>query len=75
MPFYKFICKDCGEQMEIMASMEEKQSMKSEKFVCSKCGSKNLEYTLDFAGYSTGGSTKTPPCGGGGCPSGTCPFV
>lgn len=79
MPFYKFICSDCGAENEIMASMEEKDSMKSEKFVCGTCGSKKLEYILDFAGYGGDNDAGESCCRGGNeappCASGKCPFA
>jgi putative FmdB family regulatory protein len=80
MPLYTFVCTDCNAQSEIMASMEEKKKMRSEKFICEKCGSKNIEYILDFAGYggdksfchssyeSCSMGEGAPPCSSGKCP-------
>lgn len=42
MPTYELVCRDCGAEFEVIASLAEYERMKSERTAkCTKCGSSN----------------------------------
>ncbi|MEM7828563.1 MAG: zinc ribbon domain-containing protein [Candidatus Aenigmatarchaeota archaeon] len=54
MPIYEFHCEDCGQKVEIIASISEKE--KGLELVCPSCGSKRLKEEIATHYYI--GSTK-----------------
>ncbi len=43
MPSYEFICQDCHEEFEVIASLDEYERLKEKHRVkCTKCGSTNV---------------------------------
>ncbi|MEW6557698.1 MAG: zinc ribbon domain-containing protein [Elusimicrobiota bacterium] len=67
MPIYTYICKDCGQNFELLVGMND--SDKGLK--CEKCGSRNIQRTI--ASFNTGvasSSSSAPSCPT--CSSGTC---
>jgi len=64
MPTYEYRCKQCGNSMEVKASIEEKE--RGLDLTCPQCGSKEL--TQVFGGFMLGCSPKGGHSGGfGGC--------
>jgi putative FmdB family regulatory protein len=70
MPTYEYVCIDCGEKIEVQASISEKE--KGLKVVCSKCGSSKVARvfgSFNIFNFQKGGSMP-PACGpnaGSGC--------
>ncbi|MEA3346479.1 MAG: zinc ribbon domain-containing protein [Candidatus Auribacterota bacterium] len=62
MPIYTYICKDCGENFDLLVGVTAKKT----ELKCSKCNSKNIKKT--FSSFSAGGSDSSRPS----CPTGTC---
>ncbi|MEO0292600.1 MAG: zinc ribbon domain-containing protein [candidate division WOR-3 bacterium] len=63
MPVYEYICSDCGERIEVLATIEEKE--KGLRVICPKCGSeKVLQVFSSFAVGSSKGSSPTCGCQG-----------
>ena len=65
---YIYKCSDCGNAFSINATIREKEEGKGEKFVCSKCKSKNIKQE-----FSAGNFIKNifkGEKGSGGCCSG-----
>jgi putative FmdB family regulatory protein len=71
MPIYEYKCKDCGQEFETLV-------LGSEKPVCEKCNSQNLE--KKFSSFAVGNTTSSDmsDCSTGACnltnqcPSGVC---
>ncbi len=68
MPTYEYVCTECGERIEIYATIAEKE--KGLKVSCPKCGSKKVAQI--FGNFMVMGSSKNsgPVCGpqaGPGC--------
>ncbi|MFH2138005.1 MAG: FmdB family zinc ribbon protein [Candidatus Omnitrophota bacterium] len=68
MPIYTYVCKDCGEQFDLLVGVTSDKTAKK----CSKCGSKKIEKI--FSAFSVGKQTKacgfkpsTCPTSGKGC--------
>ncbi len=53
MPIYEYICIECGEKMEIWATIAEKE--KGLNVTCQKCGSKKVAQV--FSSFLIGGSS------------------
>lgn len=73
MPKYDYRCLDCGEKMQVKASITEKES--GLQVVCEKCGSSHTEQaflTMNLVGDTQYGKEFTPSYSGGGCPGGAC---
>ncbi len=70
MPIYRYKCKDCSEEFEVL----HKSISATEEVVCPKCSSKNVEKLLSAFSVSGGGSSGSS-CSTGSCPTGTCPFA
>ena len=51
MSVYKYFCKNCKEKFEIEASLQEKESCCSPKFVCPKCGSKDIKQKFSLSAF------------------------
>lgn len=69
MPVYEYVCKDCGERMEVRASVAEYSE--GLRVQCAKCGSVNLVRILSSIGI-VGGRAKPRPICGPGSGSGCC---
>lgn len=70
MPNYEYVCTECGEKVEIAATISEKE--KGLKPTCPKCGSKKMAQVFgNFSVMSSSkGANKPPMCGpqaGPGC--------
>ncbi len=71
MPIYEYACTACGEQIEVQATIAEKE--KGLKVVCPKCGSRKTarvfgSFTVTGASRGQGGpSTCCGPQAGPGC--------
>lgn len=51
MTTYNYKCSDCGNVFSVEATIQEKEEGTSNKFICSKCGSKNIKQefsTINF---------------------------
>ena len=67
MPIYTYVCKECGENFELLVGVTaERVELK-----CTKCGSDNIEKTV--SSFSVGNSTSKSNSSGISCPTGTCP--
>jgi putative FmdB family regulatory protein len=54
MPTYEFVCRDCGSELEVIASLAEHERMKSERAAkCTKCGSSNVAPQIATFGVQT----------------------
>lgn len=67
---YEYRCQNCGNTMEVKASLEEKE--RGLDLTCSQCGSKDLTQVLGsfILGFSPKGDTTNNyggSCYGGGC--------
>ena len=68
MPVFTYVCKECGENFDLLVGVtSEKVEPK-----CKKCGSKNIEKTL--SSFSVGNAKGTASSPGLSCPTGTCPI-
>jgi len=70
MPTYEYICKECGEKIEIKATISEKE--KGLKLNCPKCGSGKMIQVFGrffVFGSAKGGSSPSMcgPSSGPGC--------
>jgi len=70
MPTYEYACTECGEQIEVHATIAEKQ--KGLKVVCPKCGSKKTarvfgSFTVMGAARGRSGPSMCGPQAGPGC--------
>ncbi len=68
MPVYEYICKNCGEPMEVRASVAEYST--GLRLHCAKCGSEKLARILTSIGIVSGRAQRRPICGpgsGSGC--------
>lgn len=54
MPIYEYLCSDCGERIEIKATIEEKE--KGLKILCPKCGSDKVQQV--YSTFIIGSSKK-----------------
>jgi putative FmdB family regulatory protein len=63
MPVFEYRCKKCGEKFEKLVMN------KSEKIVCSKCGSEDLEKLFSTFGFSSGNKFKSSVSSGSSCSS------
>lgn len=79
MSVYTYKCDDCGNVFNVEASLEEKESGQSEKFICPKCKSKKISGHFSasnflkniFAGdKGCGCSSSGDSCCGGGVKDG-----
>ena len=66
MPIYTYVCKDCGENFDLLVGVtSEKAELK-----CKQCNSKNIKRTL---GSFSVGNSSDKSSSGPSCPTGTCP--
>lgn len=66
MPVYEFVCEDCGNVMEVWATLEElDRGLEPE---CERCGSRRL--TRKLSASSLGSSLPSRPARQGGCDPG-----
>lgn len=70
MPIYEYVCLECGEKTDVLATISEKE--KGLKITCPKCGSKKMSQA--FGSFmvlgSSGSKSKLPsrePSAGTGC--------
>ncbi len=63
MPLFEYRCKKCGEKFEKLVMN------KSEKIVCGKCGSGDLDKLFSTFGFSSGGKFKSSNTSGNSCSS------
>jgi putative FmdB family regulatory protein len=69
MPIYEYQCKSCGKEIEVLQSTSD-----VEKHKCPGCG-EGMERIMSSGGVKMGKSSSAPPpCAGGGCSTGTCPY-
>lgn len=72
MPFYKLICRDCGEAFEKRASIEDRTQ---KRISCPKCGSVLLEtdYSAGVAAFKVKGNDESacPHAASCGCHCGS----
>lgn len=77
MPTYDYRCSKCSCEFELFLSLAERAS-ESEKKMCPKCSSNQIEVMMTFNGGILSSSQKTcgpSGCGSqGGCLGGGCPF-
>lgn len=68
MPMYEYLCKDCGEQFDLLRGMNQDDS----DITCKKCGSPKVERKLSvFASVNKeGGSSASDDLGS--CSTGMC---
>lgn len=66
MPIYAYVCKDCGAKFEMLVGV----TLEEKELKCEKCGSKNVQRTLDSFSIGSAGS---PSGSSGSCSTGTCP--
>ncbi len=68
MPIYEFVCADCKQKFDVLATLEQKE--KGLKLKCSNCGSSNAIQVFSNVMFNSG-STKSsnPPCGSDEGPS------
>jgi putative FmdB family regulatory protein len=60
MPIYEYLCSDCGERIEVKATIEEKE--KGLKVICPKCGSdKTLQVFGSFMVMNSKRGGENPP--------------
>jgi putative FmdB family regulatory protein len=70
MPVYEYECNNCGQRIEVEATVKEKE--KGLKVKCPKCGSEDVFQVFScFVMGSDSGNDSTPGCGCGG---GSCGF-
>ncbi|MGQ9616292.1 MAG: FmdB family zinc ribbon protein [Spirochaetota bacterium] len=70
MPTYQYVCTECGEMIEVNATISQKE--KGLDVICPKCGSKKVVRLFGgfFVVSSSGGASNMPGCGpqaGPGC--------
>ncbi len=69
MPKYQFVCGKCQNEFTVEASFAEYD--RKEKFVCPKCGSKEIAQKIGgnvfLTGLGGGGCSGNCGCGCGGC--------
>ncbi len=68
MPIYNYVCKECGENFDLLMGVTSERVEPK----CRKCGSKNIEKIL--SSFSVGSSKGKPSSSGLSCPTGTCPI-
>lgn len=57
MPIYEYVCRECGEEFELLVIN------KSEEIKCPKCGSPKLEQQVSgFASVSSSGGSGASNC-------------
>lgn len=70
MPIYTYICKDCGEQFDLLIGItSEKVELK-----CKKCDSSNIDKTFAPFGINVSSGSNNLSSSGPSCPTGTCPL-
>jgi len=67
MPVYTYICKDCGQNFDLLVGM----TYENVELKCKRCGSKNIKKT--FGTFNVGGPGDKANSSGSGCPTGVCP--
>ncbi len=68
MPIFTYVCKECGENFDLLVGVTAESVVPK----CRKCGSKNIEKTV--SSFSVGNSTGNSSTAGLSCPTGTCPI-
>ncbi len=68
MPIYNYVCKECGENFDLLVGVTAERVVAK----CRKCGSKNVEKIV--SSFSVGNSTGNSSSSGLSCPTGTCPI-
>lgn len=63
MPIYEYICTECGEKVEVQATIAEKE--KGLKVICPKCGSKKMAQVFGSFMVISSSSSKNNPSGCG----------
>lgn len=54
MPTYEFVCRDCGQEFEVIASLADYERMKRERTArCTKCGGSNVAPEIVTFGVHT----------------------
>jgi len=69
MATYTYKCSDCDNVFDVKATIKEKEQGKGEKFVCSKCLSKNIKQEFSAVNFIKNvfkGDKKAEGCGCGG---------
>ncbi len=66
MPIYTYVCKDCGEQFDLLVGVTSKKA----ELKCKKCSSRNIQKII--GSFSIGSSNDKSGLGPS-CPTGTCP--
>ena len=70
MPIYSYVCKDCGEEFDLLVGVVSEKT----EFKCKKCGSSNIEKTFASFGVNVSSGTNNLNSSGPSCPTGTCPL-
>lgn len=63
MPLYEYLCRSCGERMEVLRGM----SQINEPVACGTCGRPARRVLSVFAAVSKGSEGESLPVAGGGC--------
>lgn len=67
MTTYTYKCLDCKNVFDIEATIEEKETGKSEKFICPKCKSRNVKHEFSAGNFIRNvfkGNDRAGGCGG-----------
>lgn len=69
MPYYDLRCSKCGKEINVKASMEdrEKKSIK-----CPDCGENEMETIFSKVNIVQSRKDEAPPCASGSCCGGNC---
>ncbi len=71
MPLYEYRCASCGAREERLEALGA-----PDVHTCETCGQpEGMKRQLSVAAVASRGTMPEGPCGGGSCPTGTCPFA
>ena len=78
MPIYEYVCKECGQESEMLIRSSEETAS------CPHCGSDSMKKVFSTFAVSVGSGSSESACADGNCPlpssspspcaSGTCPL-
>lgn len=72
MPSYTYRCSQCNNVFDIEATIQEKETVTSEKFTCPKCQSKEIQSEFSAGNFLKNIFQNDNPSGGCGCGGGSC---